>query len=368
MLFKVCVFLEAAALMAAASSIVVDGDPPVVRVAGSGAIAAAQPSTNWSEVLRVSVDQEGAPQLAGTYRTEGGVLIFTPRYRLQGGLAYRAAFALGSDKADSVFRAPQVSQAASTVVERVYPSADSWPENQLRFYVHFSAAMSRGEAFDRLHLIDLTNNQEVKLPFLEISEELWDRDQKRLTVLFDPGRVKRGLVPHEEAGPPLIAGRRYRLVVDSAFSDARNRPLAATFHKEFLATPGVRHGIDIKTWVLTSPAAGTRDPLVVEFPRPLDSGLLQRCLVVVQPRAAGPVRGEAALDRNEMRWTFTPDEPWSGGPHQLQVSRLLEDLAGNRLGRPFDVDVFEKVTSTADAGSTALPFTPRTAARSKAVH
>ena len=46
---------------------------------------------------------------------------------------------------------------------------------------------------------------------LEVGEELWDADQCRLTLFFDPGRIKRGLRPHLEAGPPLTEGEAYRL-------------------------------------------------------------------------------------------------------------------------------------------------------------
>ncbi len=38
-------------------------------------------------------------------------------------------------------------------------------------------------------------------PFVEIEQELWDASGKRLTVLFDPGQVKRGLRRHNKSGP-----------------------------------------------------------------------------------------------------------------------------------------------------------------------
>ena len=34
---------------------------------------------------------------------------------------------------------------------------------------------------------------------------------------------------------------------------------------------------------------------------------------------------------------------WRAGPHLLLVDRALEDLAGNSVGRPFEVDVFGPV-------------------------
>ena len=38
---------------------------------------------------------------------------------------------------------------------------------------------------------------------------------------------------------------------------------------------------------------------------------------------------------------FIPAEPWRPGEYQLLVDTVLEDLAGNHIGRPFDVDLNE---------------------------
>ena len=57
----------------------------------------------------------------------------------------------------------------------VYPSRAMLPENLLRLYIHFSAPMSRGEAYRRIRLLDATGKP-VDDPFLELDEELWSRD------------------------------------------------------------------------------------------------------------------------------------------------------------------------------------------------
>src|SRR5207237_1104835 len=92
-----------------------------------------------------------------------------------------------------------------TVVQQVYPSGDPLPENHLRFYVHFSAAMRQGEAYGHVHVLD-ASGKALDHPFLELDEELWDPQGKRLTLLFHPGRIKKGLKPREELGPILEAG------------------------------------------------------------------------------------------------------------------------------------------------------------------
>jgi hypothetical protein len=339
---------------AATPEIVLHGDPPAVRVR-STAIRGNGDVASWAAQLRVTVDIPDAPRLAGTYHAEPGVLTFTPRYPLQSGLTYRAAFVLGSESA-TVTLTPRKTgaPAAATVVERVYPTASVWPENQLRFYIHFTAPMSRGEAFERIHLLDRNKGDaEIKLPFLEIDQELWDREQRRLTILFDPGRVKRGLVPHNEAGPPLVAGGRYLLVVDADWKDASNRSLAQAFRKEFTVGPAWREGIDVRQWKLATPQAGTRESVRINFPRPLDSALLLRCITVPA------VDGEASIGEGETEWRFVPSSPWAAAPQTVSVLEILEDLAGNKVGRPFDVDRFERVDRTVSTGNVKLEFTPK---------
>ena len=79
------------------------------------------------------------------------------------------------------------------------------PENLLKFYVHFSAPMSRGNIYDYIRLLNADGKQ-VELPFLEIDEELWDDSLTRLTLFIDPGRIKRGVLPLEECWTSTRSG------------------------------------------------------------------------------------------------------------------------------------------------------------------
>ncbi|MEZ5401241.1 MAG: hypothetical protein R2729_16340 [Bryobacteraceae bacterium] len=335
-------------------AITLEGDPPEVRVANSGILPRLN-NPNFAAILQVTVDQDGAPALAGDYSMKSGVLVFRPRYKLEPGLSYRAAYSLVGEKATALLVVPKPKLVSTTVVERVYPSASVLPENQLKFYIHFSAPMSRGDAPKRIHLFD-DSGAEVKLPFLELDEELWDRDYRRLTVLFDPGRVKRGLVPNAEAGPPIRAGRGYKLVIDAEYQDARGAPLATPFVKEFRAAAAIRAGIDVKEWKIAPPRANDIVPLSIDFPRPLDAALLLRFIDVVD--AAGKlVKGHVSLDNQEQRWLFQPERPWQSGAYAIEVVSTLEDLAGNKIGRPFDVDVFEQVDQRITMDTVSLPFT-----------
>src|SRR5260370_1316673 len=79
-------------------------------------------------------------------------------------------------------------------------TGERWPENDLKFYIHFSAPMSRGDSYKRIKLPD-EKGKALDMPFLELDQDLWDSAAQRLTVFCDPGRIKRGLKPREEFGP-----------------------------------------------------------------------------------------------------------------------------------------------------------------------
>ncbi len=269
---------------------------------------------------------------------------------MTGGVRYRAVFhPPGMDAVEATFTPPAAAVGPSTHVVAVYPSTNVLPENQLKLYICFSAPMQRGEVWPKLHLLN-ENGKPVELPFVELEQELWDRDQKRLTLLFDPGRIKRGVKPNVDMGPVLAEGKRYTLVIDRELKDGRGAPLAETFRRDFSVGPAERHGIDPKQWKITAPKAGTRDPLIVDFGRPLDYALLQDVFQV-----AG-VPGTINIGSAETRWSFQPSEPWKAGNHTLVIDMALEDLAGNRIGRPFDVDTIDNPTERITKATTLLPF------------
>ena len=275
---------------------------------------------------------------------------FVPRFPFTPGVAYRAVWM--PPKGTPVthrFTLPQASTPRATV-EQIFPTANLLPENQLKFYLHFSAPMSRGEAYRHIQLRD-RRGEAVALPFLELDEELWDRAARRLTIFFDPGRIKRGLVPHNEAGAALVAGQHYTLAVDAAWPDASGQPLARGFTKSFTAGPADRTAPTLDSWKLTPPAPGSRGPLIIDFPEPMDRALLERMI-----RIAG-VAGLVAVEREETRWLFTPRLPWRAGTYEIEVDAILEDLAGNKFNRLFDVDVFEKVDKQVVPETVRLRFT-----------
>jgi hypothetical protein len=224
----------------------------------------------------------------------------------------------------------------------------------LKFYLHFSAPMSRGMAYQHIHLRD-SSGKDVAFPFVELAEELWDPRGERLTILFDPGRIKTGLKPREELGPILYPGQTYTLVIDRGWLDAAGQPLRSDHRKTFRAGPTDSAPPDPATWTIQAPGPASRDPLLLTFPEPLDSAMLGRVLGVLDG-AGRAVAGDVSIEAGETRWRFTPDAPWRAGAYRISVDKDLEDRAGNSIGRPFEVDIFDKVERKAVAETVFLPF------------
>ena len=318
------------------------------------------------DALRVSVAAatDDLPSISGDVQRIADGVRFTPRYPLRPGLRYRVVWnrrALLPDSAsshefDEESCEFEIARASTrpTSITHIYPSAEQLPENQLKFYIHFSSPMSRGGAYERIHLLDGAGN-ELSAVFLELGEELWDREMCRFTLLLDPGRVKRGLVPRAELGPVLESGRDYTLVVDKDWIDAEGRPLDAGAEKRFHTLPADDQSIDVAAWSMDVPAAGTLDPLVVRFPEALDHALLLRMLRVMDDRQQ-PCPGSTETHAAETAWQFTPEREWAAGDYELLVDTALEDLAGNAVGRAFDVDTFGPARERVEGSTVSRPF------------
>jgi hypothetical protein len=339
---------------ARSQSVSIQHDGSTFKVVGWPA-PASPPSGGWPTIFAVYVDAANVPPLLGAYSVEGRALTFRPQYPLSPGVRYRAVFKdpAGRPPVEQRFDGPARSTTPTTRVERLYPSSDVLPSNQLRLYLYFSAPMSRGEAARRIHLLD-KDGREFTDEFLP-GEELWDPNGQRLTLTFDPGRIKRGLTSNQKIGPPIADGQRYTLVIDREWPDARDVPLLESFRRTFRGGPAIRTPPDHKQWKIAAPRSGTRDPLIVDFDRPMNYPLLLRMLQVASSR--GRVQGTVAVDRQESQWRFTPSTAWASGAYRLVVDTGLEDLAGNRIGQPFDIDVFDRVSEHITTTAVDVPFT-----------
>ena len=315
-------------------------------------LEARDPAT-FAEVLAVftgkGLPARGTPAIAGSYTLDAGGLHFRPLFPFVSGVRYTARLELdsaaplvkGFDVAPPMGEGPRVTA--------VFPSDDTLPENALRVYVHFSRSMEARDAHRHVRL-EHADGSVVPLAFVEVQHGLWDPRRTRLTLLFHPGRIKRGVAPGERLGPPLRAGDAYRLVVDAGLRDVSGLPLGRDFEWRFRATAADRESPHASGLRVRPPEAGTA-PLVVELPEPLDEALLHR-LIWVEDAEGRAVSGTAAVSDGETRWSFRPERSWQAGRYELRVHPALEDRAGNRFDRVFDRE--SGADATRDAAETPL--------------
>jgi hypothetical protein len=311
------------------------------------------PTGGWREALVVfASDDPAAPPMLGAHVRDGDDVVFRPRFAPAPQVRLRAVFrpAEGPPVTAWFGGVPAPERAPSTRVVSLTPSGDVWPENLLRLYLTFSAPMRLGEAWPHIRMLDAAG-AEMGGMFVEIDQELWDPQGRRLTVLFDPARIKRGLVDNINEGPPLVVGARCTLAIDSAWRDAKGARLAEPFRREIVVGPPLREALDPADWRLTPPA-GPEQPLAVDFPRPLDAALALRAFGVRRGQAEIDCR--ASLEREETRLLLTPEHGWRAGRYSLVADQVLEDIAGNRIGRAFDIDT--RAHGRPESHGAELPF------------
>jgi hypothetical protein len=300
-------------------------------------------------LFRVTVAEPGAsddddgdvPYISGDHEILGDGVRFIPHLPFEKGVPFRAILDLRelrqpglTDVKTLAFSFPEETATSETEVSHVYPSNDVLPENLLRFYVRFSNPMRRGQAQENIEILGPYGTPAPDVLY-RAPVELWDGTMTCLTVLLDPGRLKRGVGPNRMLGPPLRTGQRYTLAVGAGMIDAYGRPFRDGFNKSFSVSEPVRRHIAIEEWKIRPPAMDSRESLQLTFPRPLDWAQLWRGITVVS-ESGHTIGGHIDIDPGETRWRFTPDAPWQGGLYSVRVVPGLEDICGNTLYGPFD--------------------------------
>ncbi len=276
--------------------------------------------------------------VAGKWLEESGVVVFRPKYPFREGMNFQIV-----EKSDSAsptvqwsFLIPKPNYKPPQILE-IRPVSNQWPENLLRVYVHFNRPMARGESAKRIQLQDATGRALIQ-PFLELDQELWDRDGKRLTLLFDPGRIKSGLKPREEDGAILENGHRYTIVVTKGWPDSHGMATEKTYEQNINVGPADRNPVDPRLWKIKPPLAQGGAALEIQFSDPVDTGMAIRLISILESGEC-PLDGRAEISADGLVWKFIPSVKWSPGLHYIEVDPALEDPSGNQLGRPFERDI-----------------------------
>jgi len=279
------------------------------------------------------------PRIAGTCAVLGSDIVFTPWFPFEPGMRYRAVFdprgvdEVGIDATLTLaFSLPAVTARAPVVLD-IFPSAATLPENLLRLYVLFSEPMQRGCAERQIAMLTADGQPAVDVLY-RAPVELWDSSMRCLTILLDPGRLKRGVGPHRALGPPLAEGAAYTLSVGAGMTGAFGATLRDGALKRFHTGGAVREPVNVGAWTIAPPRAGTREALVLTFPRPLDWAMLHHAVDVMLDGAR--LHGTCEVGVGETTWRFTPASNWAPGRYGIEVAADLEDSCGNDLRAAFD--------------------------------
>ena len=318
----------------------------------------APPAKGWASIFAVYAGTGDVPRCSGTYAVEGGSLVFHPTFSDRARRALPRGFSsAGRRRSDRENFRRTAARDHSFGARRARLSIGGCSAEQSAPAVHlFLRAHEPGRGRQRIHVLD-ENGKVLPGVFLP-GEELWDPNFRRLTMTFDPGRIKRGLTSNEAMGPPIAEGKRYTLVIDRDWPDARGVPMAEGFRKIFSRRAGRAQSARSQAMASDRAQGGHVRRSGGELPHADE-------LSAAAEDASGFRRARQRGRNGEHRQAMKPNgalrrsEPWKPGDYQLVVDTALEDLAGNHIGQPFDIDVFEHVTEHIATNTISLPFAVR---------
>ncbi len=125
-------------------------------------------------------------------------------------------------------------------------------------------------------------------------------------------------------GPMRTAGRSRRS------SGMRSRP------------PPQKNGRQPADWKIATPPASARRTHSSSHSPGASIAACFSARSACQPAAGTASRRHDCNRRRRTVWRFTPSAPWRPGEHELVVLSILEDPAGNRVGRAFEIEMFQK--------------------------
>lgn len=193
--------------------------------------------------------------------------------------------------------------------------------------------MERGQVQSSVRVED-AEGRIVDSPFLHLREEFWSPDMRHLTLLFDPGRLKHGVAPREQVGPPMSEHASFTLVVEPM--KAASGGWSSSFRRTWFTQAEDTTPPQPEAWSISTPAAGSLTPLEIDLEQDLDRYVAARTLRVLHQDGTA-VAGHFTRSPSAAGMRFLPADPWAAGSYRLEVHPTLEDHSGNSLRAPFEL-------------------------------
>lgn len=226
---------------------------------------------------------------------------------------------------------------------RIEPATSVIPANILRWYFHFNQSGRNLVRQCEFYLEELDGNPRRIQPFVDFGDELWSGDGTRLTIFFDPGRVKRHVKAADNRAAILRSGHHYRWLWNESTIG------------QFRAGAPIRTKLASHRWALYAPASPVA-PVRVLFDRLMDPALLASTSSV-SVVGGELVPGKLTISDGGFGWSFTPDQPWYNGDYLVNFAATLEDVCGNRVSE--SLDHLYASTTRRNAGCISMPFNTR---------
>lgn len=133
------------------------------------------------------------------------------------------------------------SQTAPKVLA-IYPTVAIWPANILRVHVVFDQPMDRRGVIKYISLLDEQRVDLAPEALLDLPDGLWTPDQRILTLLLHPGRVKTGLAAGKRYGPIFEEGRSYQWIIRGEMRDTKGQALGQDYIHIFQVGAAIQQG------------------------------------------------------------------------------------------------------------------------------
>ncbi|MEQ9402134.1 MAG: hypothetical protein RIM99_01000 [Cyclobacteriaceae bacterium] len=284
--------------------------------------------------------------MLGNYDIMGSQLVFTPRFLPDPEVTYRVLFSAPdlkkyltdfSEKTeiDALLQFDSYQNELEGNIAH-FPEIDTLPSNVLRMYLQFPVPMSFENPYQYISIADASGNV-LNDPFVEIEEGLWDPERTRLTLLFHPGRIKRGVGPNMTLGEIFEEGNTYQLNISKKWKTSSGIQLEERFVKRFYITGEIRKTITPKTWSIQAVSAESKDPLIIRTNHLLDQALAERLIYITDSKEKA-VPGNLQFEARSRQLIFMPDKNWETGSYTITIDSKLEDICGNTIYHVFDLE------------------------------
>ena len=304
----------------------------------------------WTSLFHLKT-QPSNPPVIGSFRLADKQIVFKPRFLPDPSVTYLVSFSFEAlnnilnEKVGSGVFTETVTFASPAskkpTIVAISPGLDELPTNVLRIYIHFSAPMSFQNPYEFISIVH-ENGKEVVEPFVIVPEGLWNIDRTRLTLLFHPGRIKRGVGPNMTEGDILTLDNTYQLKINNGWTGSNGQKLDEEFTKTFTVKKSINEKIPYKTWELAG-KQGDMGLLNIKTRRPLDQALAKRMLFVKAKD------GDILPTNVEFKDPFNIRINWnkpSGSEYELLIDPRLEDICGNTPLNAFDYESGNRVNNS----------------------